>query len=111
MIKITKIKTPLGEMIAGATKDGICLLEFSDRENLSVEYEELAKLFNTTIKTGFNLHFWALRKQLRSISGEKGRFSLSGWLLPVPIFRRQYGKNSGIFPLGKQFHIRSRLLP
>jgi hypothetical protein len=31
MITITKIETELGIMIAGAVEEGICLLEFSDR--------------------------------------------------------------------------------
>ena len=33
MIKTIKIETPLGEMVAGATDDGICLLEFIDRRD------------------------------------------------------------------------------
>ena len=40
MIKTTTIETPLGEMAAAATREGICLLEFSDRLNLNTEFEE-----------------------------------------------------------------------
>jgi AraC family transcriptional regulator of adaptative response/methylated-DNA-[protein]-cysteine methyltransferase len=67
MIKISKIETPLGEMVAGSTRDGICLLEFADRENLSAEYEEIAQLLHTKVKSGISL---------RSISKEKGRIFL-----------------------------------
>ena len=38
MIKTTKIETPLGEMVAGATDEGVCLLEFHDRKILPSEY-------------------------------------------------------------------------
>ena len=44
MIKKTSIKTHLGEMIAGATDEGICLLEFTDRRMLPTEYKDLVRL-------------------------------------------------------------------
>jgi len=64
MIKTKKIQTPLGEMIAGATEDGICLLEFADRPILKSEYIHLTKLLNTTIGEGENRHLKLLRKEL-----------------------------------------------
>jgi AraC family transcriptional regulator, regulatory protein of adaptative response / methylated-DNA-[protein]-cysteine methyltransferase len=77
MIKISKIETPLGEMVAGATKEGICLLEFSDRENLSAEYEEITRLFGTTIKSGSNWYIWSLKKQLKEyFKGKRKDFSV-----------------------------------
>ncbi|MCU0460722.1 MAG: methylated-DNA--[protein]-cysteine S-methyltransferase [Bacteroidales bacterium] len=77
MIKISKIDTPLGEMVAGATKNGICLLEFADRENLSAEYEELATLLETTIKKGSSWHIWTLKKQLKEyFRGKRKDFTL-----------------------------------
>jgi len=51
-IKISRIKTPIGEMVAGATRNGICLLEFADRENISSIYEDLEKTFNAKIRSG-----------------------------------------------------------
>jgi AraC family transcriptional regulator of adaptative response/methylated-DNA-[protein]-cysteine methyltransferase len=64
MIQITKIETPVGEMIAGATDDGICLLEFSDRRMLPTEYKDLERYLKTTIREGENKHFKTVRKQL-----------------------------------------------
>jgi AraC family transcriptional regulator, regulatory protein of adaptative response / methylated-DNA-[protein]-cysteine methyltransferase len=64
VIKTIKIETPLGEMIAGATEDGICLLEFSDRRMLPTEYKDLARYLKTTILEGENSHFLTLRKEL-----------------------------------------------
>jgi AraC family transcriptional regulator of adaptative response/methylated-DNA-[protein]-cysteine methyltransferase len=49
MIKTTIIETPLGEMAAAATKDGICLLEFRDRRTLDSEFKNLAWTFNETV--------------------------------------------------------------
>ncbi|MDQ1296971.1 MAG: AraC family transcriptional regulator [Bacteroidota bacterium] len=64
MIKTTIIKTPLGEMIAGATEDGICLLEFTDCRMLNAEYKDLTKLLNTSLEEGENRHLELLRKEL-----------------------------------------------
>lgn len=77
MIITTNIDTPLGEMIAGATEDGICLLEFSDRRILNTEFKILTKLLNTTVKAGENKHLKALRKQLDEyFKGKRKEFSL-----------------------------------
>ncbi len=101
MIKITKIETPLGDMIAGATKDGICLLEFADRESLSAEYEELSRLFNTTIKTGFNIHFWALKRQLKEyFRGKRKEFTLK-LVTPGTDFQRLVWKELRNIPYGE----------
>ena len=77
MIKTTRIDTPLGEMIAGATKDGICLLEFSDRSELSEEFSILSKLLNTTIEEGRSMHLRSLKKQLKEyFKGTRKEFSV-----------------------------------
>jgi AraC family transcriptional regulator of adaptative response/methylated-DNA-[protein]-cysteine methyltransferase len=78
MIKTTIIETPLGEMAAAATKEGICLLEFSDRLKLSTEFEDLAWIFNTTMEPGNNKHIRMLKKQLKEyFKGKRKEFSLS----------------------------------
>ena len=41
MINTIIIETPLGEMVAGATDEGVCLLEFHDRRILPTEYKDL----------------------------------------------------------------------
>jgi AraC family transcriptional regulator, regulatory protein of adaptative response / methylated-DNA-[protein]-cysteine methyltransferase len=77
MVKTVKIDTPIGEMIAGATNDGICLLEFHDRKILPKEYKDLTKLLNTTFEEGENKHLKALRKQLKEyFNGTRKEFSL-----------------------------------
>ena len=51
-------------MYACAVKEGICLLEFSDRKMLETELKALAKLLNATIVQGENEHFKMLEQQL-----------------------------------------------
>jgi len=78
MIKTTTIETPLGEMAAAATRDGICLLEFSDRRTLDSEFKNLAWTFNETVIPGGNKHLRALKKQLKEyFKGKRKEFSLS----------------------------------
>jgi AraC family transcriptional regulator of adaptative response/methylated-DNA-[protein]-cysteine methyltransferase len=78
MIKTTTIETPLGEMAAAATREGICLLVFSENQILDTEYNNLAWIFNTTVKSGGNKHLRALKKQLKQyFKGTRKEFSLS----------------------------------
>jgi AraC family transcriptional regulator of adaptative response/methylated-DNA-[protein]-cysteine methyltransferase len=77
MIKIIKIETPLGEMIAGATDKGVCLLEFHDRRALPTEYKDLERLLNTTIEQGENKHLKSIRKQLSEyFDGKRKEFTI-----------------------------------
>jgi AraC family transcriptional regulator of adaptative response/methylated-DNA-[protein]-cysteine methyltransferase len=64
MINTIKIDTPLGEMIAGATADGVCLLEFTDRKMLPAELKDLIRYLKTGIEEGDNIHLNNLRIQL-----------------------------------------------
>jgi len=77
MIKTAKINTPLGEMIAAASEEGICLLEFAEGKKKDSEYEHLASLFNTKIKRGSNIHIKNLKRQLKEyFKGKRKAFSL-----------------------------------
>ncbi len=77
MIVTTKIETPLGEMIAGATPEGICLLEFSDRRMIASEYKDLTRLLKTSLKKGENAHSRNLRNQLKEyFEGKRKEFSV-----------------------------------
>lgn len=101
MIKITKIETPIGEMVAGATRDGICLLEFSDRENLTAEYNEISKLLGTTMKSGNNLHLWSLKKQLREyFRGKRKKFTVK-LVTPGSDFQQTVWKELRNIPFGE----------
>jgi AraC family transcriptional regulator, regulatory protein of adaptative response / methylated-DNA-[protein]-cysteine methyltransferase len=77
MINTITIETPLGEMVAGATDEGVCLLEFRDRKMLPTEYKDLVKLLKTTMQEGENRHLKTLKKQLREyFEGNRKEFSI-----------------------------------
>ena len=100
MIKITRINTPLGEMVAGATEDGICLLEFSDRSELSDEFTDLSRLLNTTIKEGRNRHLLTLKKQLKEyFKGKRKEFSVL-LVTPGTEFQQKVWKEIQRIPFG-----------
>ena len=42
-VSLTNIDTPLGAMYACATYEGICLLEFTDRKNIGLQFDNLRK--------------------------------------------------------------------
>lgn len=54
VISTAEISTPLGTMLAGATDNGICLLEFVDSERLEKQLGRLRKLLNGEILSGTN---------------------------------------------------------
>lgn len=64
VIDFTRLETPLGTMVACATDEGVCLLEFSDRKMLETELKHLTKALNANIIQGHNKHFDLLKKQL-----------------------------------------------
>jgi AraC family transcriptional regulator of adaptative response/methylated-DNA-[protein]-cysteine methyltransferase len=100
MIKITKIETPIGEMIAGATDEGVCLLEFSNRKMLPFEYKELIRLLNTSINDGENNHTLELREQLGEyFEGKRKEFKLS-LVIPGTEFQKLVWKGLLNIPYG-----------
>jgi AraC family transcriptional regulator, regulatory protein of adaptative response / methylated-DNA-[protein]-cysteine methyltransferase len=100
MIKKITIETPIGEMVAGATKDGICLLEFSDRKTLSAQMEEIAGLLDTAITEGSNRHLRMLKRQLKEyFKGKRMKFSLT-LLTPGTEFQQAVWKELLKIPYG-----------
>lgn len=85
IVDLTRIETPIGAMIAGATPDGICLLEFSDRRMLETEYEILRTRLNAALLQGENDHFAELRIQLQEyFTGQRQAFSVPLLLTGTP---------------------------
>ena len=61
---ISNIETQLGVMIAGAVDEGICMCEFSDRNTLEAELNDLKRYLKQEIIEGENDHIKNLRLQL-----------------------------------------------
>jgi len=64
-------------MFACATKEGLCLLEFTDRKMLETEFRFLSKSLNAIIVQGRNEHLALLEKELREyFAGTRKTFSV-----------------------------------
>ncbi len=76
-ILTTRIPSPLGVLIAAAVNDELCALEFSDRDLLSTELEEIRSTLNGTIVEGECILFARLRNQLDEyFTGKRQTFDL-----------------------------------
>ncbi len=71
------IETPIGPLVAAATSRGLCLLEFTDRRRLEVQFARLRKQFKCAIVPGRNDHLEQVKKELTEyFSGRRRSFSV-----------------------------------
>ena len=76
-IVTTWIESPFGPLVAAATSEGICLLEFTDRRMIDHQFSRLRKYFQCAIIPGENKHIVQLRKELKEyFEGKRETFSL-----------------------------------
>lgn len=73
IISVTRLLTPLGPMMAGATDSGICLLEFTDRRMLETQLARLKKYLKAEIVPGEHPLFKTLDAQLKEYFERKRR--------------------------------------
>ncbi len=64
VIILSRLVTPLGPMIAGATSQGICLLEFTERRMLETQFARLEKQLHARLLPGSSGHIDKLRREL-----------------------------------------------
>jgi len=101
IVKITRILTPLGPMMAGAVDKGICLLEFADRRMLETQIRRLTELLAAQFIPGEHLLFNELEKQLREyFSGERREFTLP-LVMPGTIFQKRVWNILKSIPYGE----------
>ena len=71
------LETPLGSMVACATDEGICLLEFDNRRMLNTEFKSLEKLLDAPVVAGESKHFKLLRDELHDyFNGNLKKFTV-----------------------------------
>lgn len=76
-VTIDLIESPVGPLLAGATRNAVVLLEFSDRKILDQQLQTLRQRLNVPIAYGSNPLLDALRQQLREyFSGTRRDFDL-----------------------------------
>jgi len=77
VIRLEILDTPLGKMVACATEEGLCLLEFIDRRAFVTELKDLKRLLRASIEPGTNKHLKAVEKQLNEyFEGKRKKFDL-----------------------------------
>jgi AraC family transcriptional regulator of adaptative response/methylated-DNA-[protein]-cysteine methyltransferase len=93
LIQVTRILTPLGPMLAGATNDGICMLEFIDRRMLERQIKILSHRLNGEFIPGNNLHFENLNKEISEyFAGERKNFSVALKLVGTEFQRKVWSE-------------------
>lgn len=69
------VETPLGPLLAAATREGVCFLEFSDRRMLEYNYKQIRKRFALPILPTTNEPLEGLRAELTCyFQGKQKRF-------------------------------------
>jgi AraC family transcriptional regulator, regulatory protein of adaptative response / methylated-DNA-[protein]-cysteine methyltransferase len=73
----TAIDTPLGPVIAGATDEGLCLLEFTDRRMLEGQLQRLQRLLRQPLVPGEHARLQQAREELdRYFAGALDAFAV-----------------------------------
>jgi AraC family transcriptional regulator of adaptative response/methylated-DNA-[protein]-cysteine methyltransferase len=76
-VLVTRLMTPLGPMIGGATEEGVCLLEFVDRRMLETQLRRLSKQVGAVFAPGSNEILDHLDAELRAyFDGELREFEV-----------------------------------
>lgn len=77
IVNIVRFTTPLGPMFACATEEGLCLLDFTDRQILEDEFNDLCKRLNAIILPGVNRHLDQTQKQMAEyFNGTRKNFTV-----------------------------------
>lgn len=100
-VLLSWLRSPLGPLVAGATAEGICLLEFTDRRMLEAEFAAIRKLFNKPVVPGSNEHLEKLRVELASyFAGSTQGFSVP-LVYPGTAFQRRVWEQLLAIPFGE----------
>ena len=71
------VESPLGPLLAGATEEGLCFLEFTDRRALDAQVSSLRRQFRRPIVPGDNRHLSRAREELAEyFAGRRRRFTV-----------------------------------
>jgi AraC family transcriptional regulator of adaptative response/methylated-DNA-[protein]-cysteine methyltransferase len=83
------LRSPLGPLVAGATAEGVCLLEFTDRRMLEAQVATVRRRFNGPVVPGSNRHLEVLERELAGyFAGTVQNFSVPLTYPGTPFQRR-----------------------
>ena len=73
LIRLAWLETPIGPLVAGATDEALCLLEYPDRRMMETQLETLRRRFGRPLAPGDSPLFARLRAQLDEYFGGRRR--------------------------------------
>jgi AraC family transcriptional regulator of adaptative response/methylated-DNA-[protein]-cysteine methyltransferase len=95
------LESPAGPLVAGATEEGICLLEFSDPRRLETQLSTLRKVFRVPVVPGTNRHLDQLKNELAEyFDGERRSFEVP-LIFPGTPFQRRVWDQLLAIPYGE----------
>lgn len=101
VVNIQRFNTPLGTMIAGATENKLCILEFTDRRMLETELKQLTKLLNAKFIQSSNVVIEKTKKQIEEyFEGKRKNFDIK-LLTPGSEFQNKVWNALMDIPFGK----------
>jgi AraC family transcriptional regulator of adaptative response/methylated-DNA-[protein]-cysteine methyltransferase len=100
-VVMTRVLTPLGPLVAGATGEGLCLLEFADRPMLETQIKKLRKYMDCAVTPGSNRHIEQIDAELAEyFAGERTDFEVA-LVVPGTDFQKQVWDALGQIPYGE----------
>lgn len=100
-VMVTRLLTPLGPMIAGATSGGVCLLEFAERRMLDTQLRRLSRYLGDCFAPGSNEMLERLDQELAAyFSGELREFA-TPLVTPGTEFQQQVWNGLREIPYGE----------
>jgi AraC family transcriptional regulator of adaptative response/methylated-DNA-[protein]-cysteine methyltransferase len=100
-VLLSWIRSPLGPLVAGATADGVCLLEFSDRRMLETQFKTLRRLIALPLAPGSNAHLEQLEHELAEYFAGRRRAFTVPLVYPGTEFHRRVWNELRRIPYGE----------
>lgn len=95
------LRSPLGPLVAGATAEGVCLLEFTDRRMLEAEFAAVRKLFDAPVVPGSTEHLETLQVELARYFARSSRAFSVPLVYPGTAFQRRVWEQLLAIPYGE----------
>jgi AraC family transcriptional regulator of adaptative response/methylated-DNA-[protein]-cysteine methyltransferase len=100
IVSTKRILTPLGPMLAGATDEGICLLEFVDRRMLETQIRRLSSRLRARFVPGASTLLDRLQRELQEyFSGRRTDFTVP-LVMPGTPFQKKVWTELLVIPYG-----------
>jgi AraC family transcriptional regulator of adaptative response/methylated-DNA-[protein]-cysteine methyltransferase len=100
-VRLDWVESPIGPLALGATAQGVCLLEFGDRDSLEAQVARLRKRLGGAVVPGDNAHLERLRAELEAyFEGRLRRFSVP-LVMPGTPFQERVWRALSDIPYGE----------